>query len=289
VSARPTHGSAATPKHLVADLDAQIDDLYKQPLADFTSARNALAKSLTGDEAKRVKALAKPTVVPWAANQVYWRARATYDRLLKSGERVRKAQIAALEGKAADVRSATDQHRRAVADAVKEAERLGAAAGVKPAPDALMRTFEALSLAPEPPESPGRLTDALQPSGFEALAGVSVSGTPAPRHGTAKAVPYDRQTETGGGTAVGVRRGGTDAGGPRAPLQRGREDTDRRDLKREREEAEAARKREAELKKADAAVARAEAHEKLARDTWERAHDALLEARRNRDAAKSSR
>ena len=80
-------------------LDAKIDDLYRQPLGEFTGARNALAKTLTGDEAKRVKALAKPTVVPWAVNQVYWRARAAYDRLMKSGERLRKAQIAALEGR----------------------------------------------------------------------------------------------------------------------------------------------------------------------------------------------
>src|SRR5262249_30225573 len=61
-----------------------------------------------------------------------------------------------------------------------------------------------------------------------------------------------------------------------------------RDLEREREEAEAARRREMELKKADAAVALAEAHEKLARDAWERAHDALLEARRARDAVKKT-
>ena len=59
-----------------------------QPLADFTSSRNALAKSLSGDEAKRVKALAKPTLVPWAVNQVYWRARSVYERLLKAGDRL---------------------------------------------------------------------------------------------------------------------------------------------------------------------------------------------------------
>ena len=45
-------------------LDAKIDDLYQLGLSEFTSARNALAKSLSGAEAKRVKALPKPTVVP---------------------------------------------------------------------------------------------------------------------------------------------------------------------------------------------------------------------------------
>src|SRR5213083_1378005 len=118
-------------------LEAKIDDLYRQPLNDFTSARNALAKSLTGADAQRVRALAKPTVVPWAVNQVYWRARAAYDRLMKSGERLLTAQIAALEGRPADVRAASEAHRRAIADAVAEAERLAAPAGSKPSPEAL--------------------------------------------------------------------------------------------------------------------------------------------------------
>jgi hypothetical protein len=157
----------------VSALDDKIDDLYRLPLGEFTAARNALAKSLKGDDAKRVRTLEKPTVVPWAVNQVYWRARSTYDRLMKSGEKLRAAQIAALEGRAADVRAAGEAHRRAIADAVGEAERLAAAAAAKPGADALARTFESLSLTASAPKTPGRLTDALQPAGFEALAGIS--------------------------------------------------------------------------------------------------------------------
>ena len=157
----------------VATLDAEIDDLYRLPLAEFTRARNALVKTVRGADATRVRTLEKPTVVAWAVNQVYWQARATYDRLLKAGDALRRAQIAALTGKSADVRAAGEQHRRALADAVKEAGRLAAAAGSHPAPDAVMRTFETLSLAKEPPAAHGRLSDALQPAGFEALAGVT--------------------------------------------------------------------------------------------------------------------
>jgi hypothetical protein len=157
----------------VSALDAKIDDLYRLPLGEFTSARNALAKSLTGDDAKLIRTLEKPTVVPWTVNQVYWRARSTYDRVMKSGEKVRAAQIAALEGRAADVRAATEAHRRAISEAVSEAERLAAGSGAKPDTDALARTFESLSLATSAPKAPGRLTEAMQPAGFEALAGLA--------------------------------------------------------------------------------------------------------------------
>jgi hypothetical protein len=243
----------------VSALDAQIDDLYQQPLDAFTAARNALAKSLTGADAQRVRQLAKPAVVPWAVKQVYWRARAAYDRLIKSGERLRKAQIAALEGRSADIAAASDAHRRAVAEAVAEAERIAASAGSRPGADALARTFEALSLAPAPLESPGRLTQPLQLAGFEALAGV----TPKPQP--------SRDAH--------VKNAGTRESIAGAHLQVGRKQTPA-DRARERAAAEHARKRAADLQKAETALEHAEAAEQETRATWERAHDTLLEARR---------
>jgi hypothetical protein len=272
----------------VSALDAKIDDLYKQPLGDFISSRNALAKSLSGEEAKRVRALAKPTVVPWAVNQVYWNARGAYDRLMKTGEQLRKAQIAALEGKAVDLRAAGDAHRRAVADAVGEAERLAAGAGSKPGPDALMRTFEALSVAGGPPEQPGRLTQPLQPAGFEALAGVkpgAVAGGP-------ERTAPQRKDEPAGPTFAGPKRVAPRGHEASAPTAREREQTKKEKEReareaREREQAaRAARAREAEVSKAAARLARVEAAEQQARAAWERAHDELLEARRALSAMK---
>jgi hypothetical protein len=241
----------------VSALDTNIDDLYQQPLDAFTAARNALAKSLTGADAQRVRTLAKPTVVPWAVNQVYWRARSTYDRLLRSGERLRKAQIAALEGRSSDVRAASEAHRRAITDAVAQAQRIASAAGSQPGPDALMRTFEAISLAPEPLDAPGRLTQPLQPAGFEALAGI----TPKPDRSDhdRKRGPVGRETARS------------------APLPRG--ENAGADRKRQRAAAEAARRHDAHLKKAEGAVMRAEAEEQQARTVWERSHDELLRAR----------
>ena len=264
-------------------LDAKIDDLYRAPLNGFIAARNTLAKSLSGEDAKRVRALAKPTLVPWAVNQVYWHARAAYDRLMKSGERVRKAQIAALEGRPADVRAASEAHRHAIAEAVAEAERLGKSAGSQPGADALARTFEALSLATERADASGRLTQALQPAGFEALAGI----TPQPQKRSAKAERGDIKAAP---TPV-PDESKEPAGRVRGQAARDRKEREEAARQRAAEAASqaAARKRQAALKEADAKVARAEAAEKEARAVWERAHDALLEARRKVMELKSER
>jgi hypothetical protein len=156
----------------VSALESSIDELYQKPPGEFTAARNALAKTLSGADAAGVRKLAKPTVVPFAVNLLYWHARATYDRLRKAGETLRAAQIAALKGKQADVRGASESHRKAIAEAASEAQKLAQAAGASPSPDELTRTLEALSLAADEPETAGRLTKALQPAGFEALGAV---------------------------------------------------------------------------------------------------------------------
>src|SRR5262249_31312778 len=155
---------------------SRIDELYKLPLGEFTAARNALARTLNGDDAARVKQLAKPTVVPWAVNQVFWQERPVFDRLRSAGGRARAPPTSAPERRPADVHAATDAHRRALADASRRALALAGTAGVHPNPDELTRTLEALSLAPDPPEPPGRLTHPLQPAGFEALAGIAAAG-----------------------------------------------------------------------------------------------------------------
>jgi hypothetical protein len=250
----------------VAPLDSKIDDLYKGPLEEFIAARAALAKTLAGGDAKQVKSLRKPTVVPWAVNQVYWHARPVYDRLAASGEKLRDAQIAALKGKASDVRRATETHRKAMSDAVAEALRLASASGVRPGADELTRTLEAVSLARELPEIRGRLTKALRPAGFEALTGVPVKAVPraepeAPRpfakaRAQAQGRPAPKPYLVAKTTAIASKR----------------EVEDRR-----RKEAEE-RSRKKATERAEQAVARAKAVEARARAEWERAKQALAAA-----------
>jgi hypothetical protein len=245
-------------------LDTKIDELYRLPLADFTAARNALAKTLTGDEAKRVRALVKPTLVPWAINQVFWKARPTYERLLKSGDALRKAQISALKGSGGDVRRASEAHRKALADALREATRLAEAEGSRPGADDLGRMLEALSLAATLPDRPGRLTEIVQPAGFEALAGVPVAP---PK----EQVPVARPEEP---VPVGKLKDKQD-GAPGS--SRTLEHTPAREAAARRErEAAAAKRQEAEerVNAAAGALERAKAVEAAARDAFERAQQA---------------
>ena len=157
-------------------LETHIDALYALPLDRFTAARNALAKGLRGEDLARVKRLPKPSTVPWSVNQLYWRRRDLYEPLMAAGRALHAAQVSAIEGNAADVRTATAAHRAALTAAAAAATALAGEAGVSPAADPLTRMLEAISLAPTPPAEPGRFTDVVQPAGFEALAGI----TPAP-------------------------------------------------------------------------------------------------------------
>ena len=70
-------------------LESQIDELYKLPLDEFTKARNALAKTLSGNDKKDVSSLVKPSVAMWVVNQLYWRDPATYKALVDASEKLR--------------------------------------------------------------------------------------------------------------------------------------------------------------------------------------------------------
>jgi hypothetical protein len=78
------------------------DELYRLPLAEFTRARDELARRLRREgrreEADAVKALRKPNVAAWAVNQLAHRRPEDIERLLAAGSRLREAQQALLAG-----------------------------------------------------------------------------------------------------------------------------------------------------------------------------------------------
>lgn len=175
-----------------AGTDAEIDALFQLPLAEFAAARNALAARLKkagqNDEADRIKALPKPSVPAWTVNQLYFRKRDAFDRLIATGERFRQAQASHLAGTPADIRGPLEARRSALSDLATLAAATLKPSGNNPTPGTMRRittTLEALSTYGALPDAPrgGRLTDDVEPPGFETLAalvpriGKSAAGT----------------------------------------------------------------------------------------------------------------
>jgi hypothetical protein len=231
-------------------LDSRIDELYQGPLDSFTASRNRLAKTLTGEEKERISALAKPLVVPWVVNQTYWQARPAYDALLAAGKALRSAQVGGLQGRATDIRFASDRHEEALKTVVAEALKLATAAGVQASADELRRMFEAASTQPSLPAEHGRFVKPLAPAGFEALTGLSIA---APLRAiewapTQPAAEKDRRKST----PDSVKKAAEQA------------------KRLERERAAAERKRRAAIARAKTKLAGAVRAENRARFEWER-------------------
>ena len=268
-------------------LDSRIDELYQLPPDQFTAARNALAKTLKGDEARQVKQLRKPAAVPAAVNQLYWKARMIYQRLMKAGEQLRDAQVAAIEGRRADLRAARDAHRDAVATAARQAVRLAGQSGSPPAADPLARMLEALSLSAERPAAPGRFTELLQPAGFEALSGIQPSARPA---SSASAAP---PSSPAGGQDKPKPASASAGGRSKAESARARAAAEKaaRQAAEQKRQAIAAAERalakaEADRKRAEQDLERARAAETRARDALEQATQAVRRAERELQTAR---
>jgi hypothetical protein len=241
---------------------SDVDALFKLPLAEFTSARNALSTTLKKSgrqaDAEAVKALPKPSIPAWVVNQLYWRHRHDFDRLINAGEEFRKAQATHLAGKSTDVREPLNAHREALSTLAKVAAEQLRAGGYSATPEMMRRvttTLEALSTYGAMPDAPraGRLTDDVAPPGFETLAAL------VPRVGQAT-------REHDGPTHVLPFRQETHAAKARAPR-------DSEDEERRREEA-----RKAEVAAARAAVQDGERTLRDARKGAELAEAALKKA-----------
>src|SRR6266542_36670 len=157
-------------------LDDDVDALFRLPLPEFIGARKTLAARLKKDgraaDAERVKLLAKPSISAWAVNQLYWRHREAFDRLIATGQCFHKAQTS---GKVANMREALDARREALSHLSDLATTLLRDAGHNPSLDTIRRittTLEAMSayasLSDGP--TPGRLTQDVDPPGFESFA-----------------------------------------------------------------------------------------------------------------------
>jgi hypothetical protein len=185
-------------------LNDEVDELYQLPLAEFTSARNELAARLKqngrANDANLVKALQKPPVSAWAVNQLYWNQREEFDTLLSAGKRFHKASLA---GKTADLRASLDARREALTQLADLAASVLRDAGHNPSQETIRRittTLEALSAQASSADGPtlGRLSQDVDPPGFEALAGFLpgaglMKGAAAPVRTSQKSTANDSQ------------------------------------------------------------------------------------------------
>lgn len=157
-------------------IDEEIDLLYGKPLAEFTAARDALARKLrdAGDkaDADAVKALRKPTVSAWVINQIARKERMKVRSLLVAGEKLRKAHGEVLGGgQPAAVAEATEAERNATNHLVSSAEKVLSDAGHSANQSTLDRIAATLRAAAVEDEGRvllerGRLQHDLDPTGF---------------------------------------------------------------------------------------------------------------------------
>ena len=166
------------------NLEAELDALYATPLDQFTAARNDLAARLEKDgnqeAAMRTKKLKKPSISAWAVNQLARTREIDLARLLKAGEALEEAQQAVLSGKPADFEKARKEEGAAVRvlrAAAKEVVPSASAAIL----DRVAQTLRVASTTEGRARlKEGRLTEDLEPAGFEAFASFQV---PAPAKG----------------------------------------------------------------------------------------------------------
>jgi len=269
-------------------------------LAEFTGARNTLAarlkKSGRGDvdgEADLVKALVKPSISAWAVNQLYWNHREAFDRLLESSGRFQKAQSSRHAGKLADMREALDARRKALSHLSDLATSLLRDAGHNPTLDTSRRvtnTLEAMSVYSSRSDAPrpGRLTQDVDPPGFEALAAfIPGAGMMEPARDTAgepaRFTP-SRKPPKSGSAATNTRRKvapDTDVRQLEETRKAGIANAKvlLQDAKRVLNEARArAQSLQAAQKKADAEAKEAEKQSRQAEERWEKARTASEDA-----------
>ena len=167
--------------------EEEIDRLYGLPLDEFTRARDELARRLRqeddGDRAAEVKQLRKPNLPAWVVNQLSRQRELDMQRLLKAGEQLAGAQVEAIRAPSGDalLDARRDQQHALEALAVRAKEILVDAGRGPAVLDRVVSTLRAGSLTAEGRAllKSGRLTEELDPPGFEALAGMGIPAGPA--------------------------------------------------------------------------------------------------------------
>lgn len=174
-------------------LDAELDRLFRLPPGELVEARNALADKLkrAGDKAgaARIKALKRAVPVAWAINQVWFEEPALLERAREATRELR--ELHARPGVEAKRLAGAAEQQRVVMQAVVDAAlRAGRDAGLSENALPRRKVFTTVQawLTGKGEEAPGRMTQELEASGFDAFAGMTL---PAVLPATALAPPSD--------------------------------------------------------------------------------------------------
>ncbi len=153
----------------------ELERLLGLPLDEFTAARTEAVKRLRkdgrADEAAELQAVRKPTAPVWGLNQAARREPGDIRALVRAAQRLRE-----------DPAGADADFRAHLGDVVREAERALAEAKLKVSQEMTRRiaTTARAAAASLPDElTRGVLRDELEPSGFEAMAGMAPPPKPA--------------------------------------------------------------------------------------------------------------
>jgi hypothetical protein len=180
-------------------VDLAAAELYSLAPEEFIKARNARARELKAegkrDEADAVGKLRKPTLAAWAVNQLARERELDVRRLLKAGERLQGGGDAD-ESDFAEARHEESAVLRRLRGGARE---LLEAAGHKPSDSVLESVSSMLRSAAVDEQgrkllAEGRVTQELEPGGFELFSALLESARPAPKRG-AKRSPPDRAAD----------------------------------------------------------------------------------------------
>ena len=242
-----------------ATFENDLDRLYQLPLSEFTPARDELVKRVREqgerERAEEIKKLRKPTAAVWLVNQLARERQLDVQRLLKAGESLTNSQAKPAAATSRTFSEARRDEQRALEQLATGAREIAENAGIgSSALGKATETLRAASLTAEGREllRRGRLTEELEPPGFEALTGLE-----------------------------GLGRQGTSARPEPKPTRRSNDQAEkRRSLKLARERLRQLRVKERELATAARAAARdAERAEAEAGAARSRATDAQEKAR----------
>lgn len=149
----------------MSDVDAVVRRLYGLRPEEFTAARDAAAKELSGDDRKRVKGLRRPTQAAWAVNRLVRERPDVVEALADLGDRLREAQA---QGDGAALRSLEADRRAASKVALDAAVQVTGLAASSAAMAGVVATLRAVPIDPASAAAvlTGSVDRPLEASGF---------------------------------------------------------------------------------------------------------------------------